>query len=505
MSPGVMIWGLRLVLVLATLSGARDVAISKEPAYILNSYKQLVASSTLQWTPVSSLQSGQVSSNSVVTIEESAVCRVRDGGETLPGRTDRQAKCIVGAGGKITLRTRYDLLVDLWGMSRMEWQHWDMFSFVPSGTVAFTDQVFVARALRTDQPFILGDLNTRPGHSLNGKIRAHIPDNNTGLYTNYGYHAKFTTTGDVLVEVEPIKYKLSKIQFISRRRKTKSKVFHVGRVTLERPHHTDEVCVTDTLQYNYPKSFHWGRIRGTILGLPTEAIITPNNIEVFKFGMQTSQIVEGERLIHAALSVGTATNVSVRAMLVRTEVPYRAVLESIYASGDSTRNNITGVYTSTRLHQFKEEYEGAFDLGTGEEAKSPCEGNKRTDCCHAYTPSFAPTVSNIFSTSKKSVTTKSTTTQTTTMATTNLTVQPSHPSSTLYPPISSTVSEIDEKRKEIMKMFYPEPLEEENEENINKTVRAAPLQLNSSNKHFLSIHLMVIGICFVIAATNLNL
>lgn len=491
-----------LVFVFVTLSYGRDVAISKEPAYILNNYKQLVASSTLHWTPVSSLQSGQVSPSSVVTLEESAVCRVRDRGETLQGRTDPQAKCVVSAGGNITLRSRYDLLVDFWGMGRLEWQHWDMFSFVPTGTVAFTDQVFVARALRTDQPFILGDLNTRPGNSLNGKIRVHIPDKNTGLYTNYGFHAEFTTTGDVLVEVEPVKYKLSQIKFLSRRKKIKSKVFHVGSVSLAQPHDLSEQCVTATLQYNYSKSFHWGRVHGTILGLPSEAVISQNNIQLFNFGMKSSKLVDGQWVVKAALAVGTGTNVTVRAKLVTTEVPYTGVLESTYASGVPTRNHITGVYTTIRLHQFREHHSEAFDLGTGHKVDSPCEGSKRTDCCQDYTPSTESTVSEIVSVPISTEVFKSTTTPS--MEITKIPIQRTYTSSTLYPPISSTVSSIEQKREKFMDMFYPKHLEDIEEEFINKTVVAAPLQLNSSNKNYINTQLMLIDICLMIAVTLPN-
>ena len=56
--------------------------------------------STLSWARVEDIVSGRIPTSRLVLVEDSAVCRVRDGNEQRAGRTDLSGSCLAGPGLK---------------------------------------------------------------------------------------------------------------------------------------------------------------------------------------------------------------------------------------------------------------------------------------------------------------------------------------------------------------------------------------------------------------------
>ena len=54
--------------------------------------------STLSWAGVEDIVSGRIPTSRLVLVEDSAVCRVRDGNRQRAGRTDLSGSCIAGLG-----------------------------------------------------------------------------------------------------------------------------------------------------------------------------------------------------------------------------------------------------------------------------------------------------------------------------------------------------------------------------------------------------------------------
>ena len=96
-------------------------------------------------------------------------------------------------------------MVDNTGTTRLEWRAWDIFTKLPVGMVAYTEEhQFVARVKR-GSGFRFGDLNPRRG--LSGDIALYDNADDKG-------EAEFLTEGgEALVEIEPVKYELRSIDF----------------------------------------------------------------------------------------------------------------------------------------------------------------------------------------------------------------------------------------------------------------------------------------------------
>lgn len=65
--------------------------------------------------------------------------RCRFGHRLEPGRTDLSGNCVVRG----VKHKEYQVLVDMFAMSRVDWATWNMFSAPVQGNVAYNDNTFV--------------------------------------------------------------------------------------------------------------------------------------------------------------------------------------------------------------------------------------------------------------------------------------------------------------------------------------------------------------------------
>ena len=110
-------------------------------------------------------QSGTMKDIMEVRVKDMAICRIRDGDHMIPGWTDIRGDCI-GEGRK---EDDYQVLVDMVGMARLEWRHWDMFTKPEIGSVAYNENLFIGR-IEKNRELVIGDLDF--GRGMNGDIRA---------------------------------------------------------------------------------------------------------------------------------------------------------------------------------------------------------------------------------------------------------------------------------------------------------------------------------------------
>ena len=86
--------------------------------------------------------------------------------------------------------------------------------------------------------------------------------------------------GEVLVEIEPVKYKLVNMKLIVGRSKSKKKEFRIGSTSLVRRGDSTVECLSQDVGYKYSSYSYWGYVDGTIRGLPAGVIFNDTHTQV---------------------------------------------------------------------------------------------------------------------------------------------------------------------------------------------------------------------------------
>lgn len=291
---------------------------SQQRAHSLSSYGQLTTSSSLGWVEV-----GEVGEERLVRTGETGVCRLRRGGRLEAGSlSDGECRLVEGE----RLDREYEVLVDLYGMGRVEWRHWDMFTGVSIGTVSYLKERYVA-SLTLNSSTVVGDMSLARG--LSGDIRAWVTNQTVT-----------TTSGEVLVELEPVRYQLERLSLGSVRVVRREEVRAVP-TTRVLGQGTGQVTVEVSVRWN--SSRHWGHVEGLVRGRPT--------------------VVEGEHLVWGVTTYSCNThtdtlnlshhslNLSSSLTLATITRPYTALLTAIYRDGLTSRHNISAEVKETLLER----------------------------------------------------------------------------------------------------------------------------------------------------------
>jgi len=349
--------------------------LATNPAHTLATYRQLLTSSTLSWADISWIQSGQIPGDRVVVSGDSAVCRVRDGDTLRPGRTDRSGLCLVNG----VKERKYQVLVDLTGLARLEWRKWDMFSNPEVGTVAYNEQTFVAQVEGMAGDKIVGYLDFNRG--LNGEVLVHVSVD----------QVLRRTAGWALVELEPLKYRLENVSFLAPR-ESSSTVFSVGSVHLVSSQVAGEEWQEEQemVQYSYPGYEHWGHILGTVKGLPASTLLGETTSQ-FRWGLEEKEVKTGQYMVTYSLQPNTGVNITVSGSLVRKEVPYTADLVMVYKDGALTRQTVSSTFISVSVQNITQDIKGPHFTKTG--LPAPATTRRPSTTTSPSTPTRSKTVS----------------------------------------------------------------------------------------------------------------
>ena len=235
--------------------------------------------------------------------------------------------------------------------------------FIPNCYVfflAFTEGVADATFIAKLQDGTICELDKRRG--LSGNLAVSL-DQQSVAYVN---------KGQLLMEIEPIKYEITHIRWIKWRSKVTRTERHLGHVLLAANHqnnNNDQFSsdiydnnnsaaplwneISSVVAYNATYNFYYGQLDGLIRALPSKAETYGGgskfeNIE-FSWGLPLKFTRHRIEKVSAKLIRGTAVNASVDAFLTSTELPYEAVLVSKFKDGSSLKYNISGTYQETLL------------------------------------------------------------------------------------------------------------------------------------------------------------
>lgn len=304
---------------------------------------------------------------SVVRSEEGAsgeaVCRGYHASVLSPGHVDpASGRCLVGHGGRAHSRDAYQVMVDPTATARREWRPWDIFTRLPLGAVALLgEDGFVARYRdgngNNGSSYHVGDLNPRRG--LSGDI-ALYPDDRVRTVTR---------GGEVLVEVQPVRYRLEEVEYVTRRAKEVREAVHLGSRVLTRELDSNSYeegggddwgSVRAVVAYNASYSYYWGRVaRGLVKALPSTASASfrdMNKPVSFKWALPLEFTLHRILEVSAWLRPGTSVQVSATAARVTTEAPYRARLVAEFADGEEVAREVRGTYVETLLADVRTAY-----------------------------------------------------------------------------------------------------------------------------------------------------
>ena len=297
--------------------------------------------------------------------DSSAICRGWYQNQLVPGATilngEKMLHCAVSFSGQLHLLESFQVMIDRSGTSRLEWQHWDFTTQLPVGLVAFTGETsYVARK---GSKYQLGDINPMSG--LSGEMKSFDLKSMT---------ANLEKKGQMLVEVEPVSYKLESIRFVDWRAKVDKKEVKLGHRVLANPQpildpYGPWTEVSTMVTYNASYKFYWGQMEGLIKALPSsgETYSKKQRID-FRWGLPHGYQRHRIMKISAKLQPGTSTNVSVWAYKTRTELPYTAKLVSVFADGKPKMRRIDGFYVETLLTDIEVKHGAPYFTNNGTNA-----------------------------------------------------------------------------------------------------------------------------------------
>jgi len=339
---------------------------ANEIVYKLSGYGQLVTSSTLRWQSTHKDDPYVLNSLHVIRGKRgnSAICRGYFQNTLVPGGTTSSSnQCAAYFFEKLVFLDDFEVLVDQTLTSRYEWVKWDIFTKIPVGSVAFTEGVADATFIAKLQDGTICELDKRRG--LSGNLAVSLDQQSV----------TFVNKGQLLMEIEPIKYEIAHIRWIKWRSKVTRTERHLGHVLLannQNNNNDDDRFSSDiyddnsaaapkiiwqeissVVAYNATYNFYYGQLDGLIRALPSKAETYGGgskfeNIE-FSWGLPLKFSRHRIQKVSAKLISGTAVNASVDAFLTSTELPYEAVLVSKFKDGSSLEYNISGTYQETLL------------------------------------------------------------------------------------------------------------------------------------------------------------
>jgi len=320
------------------------------PAYILAPSRQLLTSSTLKWVDIHNIQSGRIKGDKVVTSGKTAVCRKKFGNRLEPGRTDLSGNCVV-MGEK---EKDYQVLVDMYSMSRFGWNKWSMFNSPAVGSVAFNEKTFIG-LMEAEEGKIISELDYARG--LSGEFVWQMSED----------AVKTETSGWALVETEPIRYSLEDLVFQTEKVVSSEKVT-LGTVYLERENNesgeSDWREVSERFEASWAGHEYWGSVAGAVRGLPF-TVQTSRGLAHTHMGLVTSPEQNLVRRIIRRLQPGTRLTVTVTGIRQRLDTVYTCALHSVYTDGSLGVHNITSVMTRDEMVNITESAARPVYLDTG--------------------------------------------------------------------------------------------------------------------------------------------
>ena len=341
-----------LVMVSMVLRGEASV-----PAHVQSQYGQLITSSTLSWLRSEvgvALAEGAVSSGT----GDGVICRGVVGGILVAGFTSRSRCMVAGSSGQLITLTQYHVLHHLTSASKLRWVTYDKYSPVPAGAVAGLETgdnvVFVGRRLdRGVMRTAWLEMGFSKIGGFGGRIAVYSADEKVELVQQC----------DLLVEEEPVSYRLNIYQYVKKPKKTSQQIslatssmfrFEEGLSSVAR--------MTKMVYYTYQKSLYFGHIKGVIKGLPAKIKLPSGEVRTVVWGQSELDKQSESVMVEFMMSRNTAVDIDVVAERVEEEQSWSGDLVSVFRDGSTRNRPVTGVTLVSYLDNIKPRYSNIHQI-----------------------------------------------------------------------------------------------------------------------------------------------
>lgn len=230
----------------------------------------------------------------------------------------------------------FEVLENSENASLIYWVPWLKFHPRPNGAVVVDssfDSVFIGRT------------KSASGLSHNiGKIEYGGP---TGLLTTYNDTTNETETlshGEILLEIEPVGYKLENIQLDIATEHIRQLDPEIIDERVLRNDGEDAATVTTEISYSYSYTLSWGHGHGIAIGLNTSIEMADGTLlpQIQWANLFSENITNKMYKLERYLEPGTACNVTFRGNKTERDVQYTAKLITLYDGKDSRSRQMRG-------------------------------------------------------------------------------------------------------------------------------------------------------------------
>ncbi|EFN86325.1 protein unzipped isoform X2 [Harpegnathos saltator] len=273
---------------------------------------------------------------------------------------DKEKRCTVTLHGSVQSYDKYELLENVDGAARITWVRWTKF-FQPLLGAVYVDKKMLVARYEADNSDKRDTTKSRYTHYI-GTLNS---NDNFGsiIYANENREEKFTKSGELLVETEPIRYELSAVKLDWPKKRSIKREPRVLAETTITNTGTEAAQMAEACTYSYNYSVYWGRRHAILNGLNTSiTLVNGSTLSNVTWGTRREEIRMDVHNVIVFLEPGTGVNVTLRANYTDMEVPYRATLISHYEDSATTSRVISGTRQEETMFDIMPEFGPVYFL-----------------------------------------------------------------------------------------------------------------------------------------------
>ena len=206
-------------------------------------------------------------------------------------------------------------------------------------------------------PFTYRKLDTK-GTMWPAVVEMPVSDYGFGSFKFYTEHdIDDTNDGDVLIEVEPVRYELRLDTFAKRAKSSSERRVLASASIFRFQEGREEVArMQKMLSYSYEKSLYLGQMRGVIKGLPVKVHLPSGERKSLSWGVADTSRQSESMMVGYDMRSNSAVDVVISAVAVAEEQPYAAVLVAIFGDESRRERRVEGVMVTHYLDTIRPEY-----------------------------------------------------------------------------------------------------------------------------------------------------
>ena len=281
----------------------------------------------------------------------------------------------------ICRKHRFELLINVDRAARLEWKPYSRYAGVPEGAVAAVDES--SASVVGDNDIFIGrhlSHSTSTISWLPGSIEVPRRSANFGVMRVFNAKGNMSeeNSGDILVEVEPVRYELELHASLPDDEPQRTKKVLRSDVVLAQSSlfrfdegKDTEARMQKVLSYEYEKSEYYGQVPGMLRALPTTIRLPNGQGQSVLWGLAEKSQQHETIMVGHALKHFRAVDVSVVGVRITEETPYRATLSAIFPDGSRRQRRIDGVVQRIYLDNIRPEYSRVYHIKEAAASKQP--------------------------------------------------------------------------------------------------------------------------------------